>query len=113
MFQTVDPRNSGLDYGHVPTGVEVPPLTLAMIVGGALLVTYRAPKPPKWLMGQLQCDLHLFHQEVDLLNAPGSGQARQLFIEFFVLHTGGSHKSPDFSPDPNKSLKPLKFRDSY
>jgi hypothetical protein len=86
MFRAVDPGNSGLDHGGVPTGVEVSPLALAMIVGGALLVPFRAPEPLKRLMGQFQCDLHLFHPEVDFLNAPGSGQAKQLFIEFFVLH---------------------------
>ena len=88
VFRAVDPGNTSLDRGDVPTGVEVPPLALAMIVGGALLVTFRTPEPPKWLMGQFQCDFRLFHLEVDLLNAPGSGQARQLFVEFFVLHGG-------------------------
>jgi len=88
VFRAVDPGDTSLDHGDIPTSVEVPPLALAMIVGGALLVTFRAPKPPKWLMGQFQCDLHLFHLEVDFLNAPGSGQAKQLFVEFFVLDDG-------------------------
>ncbi len=88
VFRAVDPGNSGLDHGDIPTGVEVPPLTLAMVLGGAFPVTVRAPQPLKWLMGQLECDLHLFDLEVDLLNVPGSGQSRQLFIEFFILPDG-------------------------
>ncbi len=85
VFQAVNPGNTGLDHGDIPTGVKAPSLTLAMVVGGAILVTLRAPEPPKWLVGQFQCDLHLLDLEADLLNAPGSGQAKQLFIELFVL----------------------------
>ena len=73
MFRSVDPGNSGLDHGDIPTGVEVPPLTLAMVVGVALLVTVRVREPPKWLMGQFQGDLHLLDLEFNLLNAPASG----------------------------------------
>jgi hypothetical protein len=86
VFRAVDQGNSGFNHRDIPTDIEVPPLTLAMVVGGAILVTVRAPEPPKWLIGQLQGDLHLLDLEVDLLNAPGSGQAKQLFIELYILH---------------------------
>lgn len=79
------PGSSRLDHGDIPTGVEVPLRTLAMIVSGTLLVPVRALEPPKWLMGQFQCDLPLFHLEVDLQNASGSGQVRQLFNEDLSL----------------------------
>ena len=73
MLLAVYPGDVGLNHCDKSTGVEVPPLTLAMVVGGALFVTVRTLEPPIWLMGQFQGDLHLFDLEVDLLNAPGSG----------------------------------------
>jgi len=37
-------------------------------------------------MSQFQSDLHFIHLEIHLLDAPGSAQAQQLFIKFFVSH---------------------------
>ena len=90
MFRAVNPGNIGLDHGDIPAGIEVSPLSLAMIVGGAFLVrlwaTFWTPEPPQWLMSQFQRDPHLFHLEIHLLDTPRSAQAKQLFIKFFVLH---------------------------
>ena len=36
----VNPQDTGLDQGDIPTGIEVSPLSPAMIMGGALVVTF-------------------------------------------------------------------------
>jgi transposase len=82
-------------------------LSLAMIVGGTLLVTFWTPEPPQWLMGQFQRDLHLLHLEIHLVDAPGSAQAKQLFEKFFVLHDRRILWTPSFfDPTPYESPKP-------
>ena len=96
VIRVVNPRDAGLNYGDIPTGIKVSPLSLSMIVGGALLVTFWTPEPPQWLMGQFQSDLHLFNLEIHLLDAPGSTQAKQFFIKFFVLHDRRISRIPHF-----------------
>ena len=50
VVRAVNPRDAGLDHGDIPTGVKVSPLSLSMIVGGALLVTFWTLELPQWLM---------------------------------------------------------------
>ena len=108
VFREVNPGNIGLDHGDIPAGIEVSPLSLSMIVGGAFLVTFWTPEPPQWLMGQFQRDLHLFHLEVHLLDAPGSTQAKQLLVKFFVLHDRRISWIPHFfTPTHTKVRSPV------
>jgi hypothetical protein len=95
-FRAVNPRDTGLEHGDIPTGIEVSPLSLAVIVGGAFLVTFWTSEPPQWLMGQFQRDLHLFHLEIHLLNA----QTRQHFNKPLVLHERRSTIFPPIHPKP-------------
>jgi hypothetical protein len=85
MVRAVNPGNIGLDQDGIPTGIEVSPLSLAMIVGGPLLATFGTPESPQWLISQFQRGLHLFHLEIHRLSAPSSAQAKQLIVKFFVL----------------------------
>jgi hypothetical protein len=88
VFRTVNPGNPGLDPGDIPTGVEVPPQKLALVVAGAFRVISLVPEPPEWLMSQSQGDPHLSHLVIHLLDVPGSGQAKPLFQDFFLSHDG-------------------------
>jgi len=88
VFGTVDPGNPGLDPRGIPTGVEVPPRTLALVVVGAFRVIFLAPGPPEWLMSQSQGDPYLSHLVIHLFDVPGSGQAKPLFKDFFLSHDG-------------------------
>jgi hypothetical protein len=102
MLLAVYPGDVGLNHCDKSTGVEVSPLTVSMIMGRTLLVTLRASESPFRFMGQSHCDLHFGHFEIHLPDAPGSSQAEQLFVKFFVLHSQRVSYPPGFFTRPTQ-----------
>lgn len=87
------------------------PLTVSMIVDRTSLVTLRASESAFQFMGRSHFDLHFLHFEIHLPDAPGSSQAGQLFVKFFLLYSQrGLYPPPGFFTFPaQKSEAPYQL----
>ena len=86
-----DARDSCCEDGLELTGIEMPPLAfLTVVVTGELLLAIRATKLRSSRMFHPDPDLLRFHVKFHLRHAPRRLEAKNMLVEFFVLHLRGS-----------------------
>jgi hypothetical protein len=102
VLGTVHSRNAGSQDVLELAGIQMSTLTLfPMIVTREILLAFRAAEscPPRMI--NLDSDLLILHVEFDVTDRPWRGHAKNVLVEFFVLHWGAF--PPRFYDEPLKS----------
>ena len=99
VLGTVHLRNTGNQNGLELAGIQMSPLALfPMIVTREILLAFRAAESRPTRMINLDSDRLILCVQFDVTDRPWRGQAKNVLVEFFVLHWG--FLSPKILPLP-------------